>query len=249
LGVLQALEEHNIIPQKISGSSIGAIIGALYAAGYSASEIMVMIRYEKLYKITNLMNFPPSFLKSGLSTHRILRKFIIDVIPHNSFENLNKKLHVCVANLNESKWEIINSGNELDKWVAASASIPGIFESIKEGENHYIDGGILNNMPAQCLSDCCKTIIGVDVLPKTTASRFKKPIDTLVYSIHAVQHQNAEEGRSKCQFIIEPKGVEIYHEFNFDAYLSIYELGYEAAIQYIAVHPEILKLSEHHLSI
>ena len=242
LGVLQALEEHNIAPQQISGSSMGAIIGALYAAGYSASEIMVMIRYEKLYKISNLMNFPPSFLRSGLSTHSMLRNFIREVIPHNSFEKLNKQLHVCVENLNQSKWKKIHTGNELDKWVAASASIPGIFESIKEGDNHYIDGGILNNMPAQCLSNSCKTIIGVDVLPKTTATNFKKPIDTLIYSIRAIQHQNSEDGRSKCQFIREPRGVESYHEFNFDAYLSIYELGYNAAKQYIANQPEIQKL-------
>ncbi len=243
LGVLQALEEHKIAPQQISGSSMGAIIGALYAAGYSASEIMIMIRYEKLYKISYLMNFPPTFLKSGLSTHNILRNFIKEVIPHNSFEKLNRKLHVCVVNLNQSKWEIIQSGNELDKWVAASASIPGIFESIKNGESHYIDGGVLNNMPAQCLSNSCKTIIGVDVLPKITATEFRKPIDTLIYSIRAVQHQNAEDGRSKCQFIIEPKGVEVFHEFNFDAYLSIYNKGYEAANQYIEIHPDILKLS------
>ena len=241
LGVLQALEEHKIVADEISGSSMGAIIGTLYAAGYSPSDILLMVRDEKLYKVTNLMNFPPTFLKSGLSTHRLLRNFIKQAIPHNSFEQLNKKLHICVVNLNQSRWEMVHSGSELDKWVAASASIPGIFESMKEGDSYYIDGGVLNNMPAQCLSKSCTTIIGVDVLPQISPSQISKPIETLVYSIRAAQRQNSQEGRRKCRFIIEPKGVEEFHEFSFEAYLSIYKHGYEAACQYIERHQEILK--------
>jgi NTE family protein len=241
LGVLQALEEHQIYPQEISGASMGAIIGALYAAGYSPAEIILMVRDEKLYKVTNLMNFPPTFLKSGLSTHSMLRQFIQKVIPHNSFELLNKKLQVCVTNLNNSKWEMINTGNELDKWVAASASVPGVFESIKQNNCHYIDGGVLNNFPAQCLSKSCNTIIGVDVLPPITPQQLNKPIDTIVCSIRAIQHQNSLDGRSKCQFLIEPKGVNEFHEFSFEAYLSIYKKGYEAAMNYIQMNPKIKK--------
>jgi len=244
IGVLQSLEDHGIYPTHIVGSSIGAIVGTMYAAGYSPKEMLQLVKDDKLYKITKLMTFRPTFLKSGLSTHDMLRSLVHELIPHNSFEQLKKKLYICVVNLNKAEWEIVDSGNELDKWVAASASIPGIFETIKVGETYYIDGGLLNNMPAQGIEDFCQVIIGVDVIPHKVPTELKKPIDTLAFALRAVQHQNSKEGRDLCRFIIEPQAIEEFHEFSFDAYQAIYQHGYKAATKYIAENPEMMKLAK-----
>ena len=244
IGVLQSLEDHDIYPTHIVGSSIGAIVGTMYAAGYSPADMLQLVKDDKLYKITKLMTFHPTFLKSGLSTHEMLRSLVHELIPHNSFEQLKKKLYICVVNLNKAEWEIVDSGNELDKWVAASASIPGIFETIKVGETYYIDGGLLNNMPAQGIEDFCQVIIGVDVIPHKVPTELKKPIDTLAFALRAVQHQNSKEGRDLCRFIIEPQAIEEFHEFSFEAYQAIYQHGYKAATKYIAENPEMLKLAK-----
>jgi len=244
IGVLQSLEEHGIYPTHIVGSSMGAIVGTLYAAGYSPAEMLQMIKDDKLYKITKLMTFRASFLKSGLSSHNILRTLIHDMIPHNSFEQLKKKLHICVVNLNKAEWEIVESGNELDKWVAASASIPGIFETITDGTVYYVDGGLLNNMPAQGLKGHCSVIIGVDVIPHKIPAELKKPIDTLAFAIRAMQHQNSKAGRDLCRFIIEPNAIEEFHEFSFDSYQAIYLHGYNASNKFIEMNQEILKLAK-----
>jgi NTE family protein len=244
IGVLQSLEDHGIYPTHIVGSSIGAIVGTMYAAGYSPADMLQLVKDDKLYKITKLMTFRPTFLKSGLSTHEMLRSLVHELIPHNSFEQLKKKLYICVVNLNKAEWEIVDSGNELDKWVAASASIPGIFETIKVGETYYTDGGLLNNMPAQGIEDFCQVIIGVDVIPHKVPTELKKPIDTLAFALRAVQHQNSKEGRDLCRFIIEPQAIEEFHEFSFDAYQAIYQHGYKAATKYIAGNPEIMKLAK-----
>jgi NTE family protein len=243
IGVIQSLEDHGIYPTHIVGSSIGVIVGTMYAAGYSPADMLQLVKDDKLYKITKLMTFHPTFLKSGLSTHEMLRSLILELIPHNSFEQLKKKLHICVVNLNKAEWEIIDSGNELDKWVAASASIPGIFETIKVGDTYYTDGGLLNNMPAQGIEDFCQVIIGVDVIPHKVPTELKKPIDTLAFALRAVQHQNSKEGRNLCRFIIEPQAIEEFHEFSFDAYQSICQHGYIAATKYIVDNPEMLKLT------
>jgi len=243
IGVIQALEEHGIVPQYIAGSSMGAIIGTFYAAGYSPAEMLELIKEDKLYKISKLMTFRPAFFKTGLSNHSMLRALLHELIPHNSFELLQKKLSICVVNLNKAEWEIVESGNELDKWVAASASIPGVFETIKEEEVYYVDGGLLNNMPAQGIAPFCKTIIGVDVIPHVVPSKLNKPTDTLAFSFRAVQHQNSTEGRALCRFINEPKAIEEFHEFNFEAYQAIYQHGYDATMKYIEQNPEIMKLS------
>lgn len=244
IGVIQSLEENGIYPSYIAGSSMGAIIGTLYAAGYSPTDMLQMIKEDKLYKITKLMTFRPTFLKSGLSTHELLRSLIRELIPHNSFGRLKKKLFICVVNLTNAEWEIIHSGNELDKWVSASASIPGVFETIKQGEMDYVDGGLLNNMPAQAIEEFCQTIIGVDVVPHKVPVELNKPIDTLACSLRAITHQNSKKGRDLCRYLIEPNAIEEYHEFSFDAYEAIYKHGYNAANKYIQDNPEILKLSK-----
>ncbi|HET7732342.1 MAG TPA: patatin-like phospholipase family protein [Paludibacter sp.] len=244
IGVLQSLEDHGIYPTHIVGSSMGAIVGTLYAAGYTPKEMLQMIKDDKLYKITTLMTFRPGFLRSGLSAHTMLRALIRELIPHNSFEQLKKKMYVCVVNLNTAEWEFVSSGNELDKWVAASASIPGLFETIKQDEIDYIDGGVLNNMPAQGIKDLCQTIIGVDVIPHKAPTELKKPIDTLAYAVRAMQHQNSKEGRDLCRYLIEPQAIEEFHEFSFDAYLAIYQHGYSAATKYILENPEMMKLGK-----
>lgn len=244
IGVIQALEDHGIFPDQIVGTSMGAIIGSLYAAGYSPADMLQMIKDDKLYKITNLMTFRPSFLKSGLSNHKILRSLMHELIPHNSFEQLKRKLHICVVNLTKAEWEIVSEGNELDKWVAASASIPGVFESIKHEDTYYVDGGLLNNVPAQALEYFCGTIIGVDVIPHIAPIELNKPIDTLVSSVRAMQHQNSREGRDVCRFLIEPKAIEKYHEFSFDSYKEIYQDGYNTTTKYISENPEMIPLQK-----
>ncbi len=244
IGVLQSLEDHGIYPTHIAGSSMGAIVGTLYAAGYTPKEMLQMIKDDKLYKITTLMTFRPGFLKSGLSAHTMLRALIRELIPHNSFEQLKRKMHVCVVNLNTGEFEIISSGNELDKWVAASSSIPGLFETIRQDGIDYIDGGVLNNMPAQGIKEFCQTIIGVDVIPHKAPKQLKKPIDTLAFAVRAMQHQNSKEGRDLCRYLIEPQSIEEFHEFNFDAYQAIYQHGYKATTKYILENPEMMKLSK-----
>lgn len=243
IGAIQALEDHGIFPNEISGSSMGAIIGTLYAAGYSPAQMLQLIKEDKLYKITKVMTFSPSFLKSGLSTHAMLQSLIHELIPHNSFEKLKKQLHICVVNLNTAEWEIINSGNKLDFWVAASASIPGVFEAVKLDNIFYVDGGLLNNMPSQPLSENCSTIIGIDVIPHKVPEKLSKPIDTLVFAMRAMEHQNAKQGRALCDFLIEPQAIMEFHEFSFESYQAIYHIGYSAATKYIVLHPEMMKLS------
>lgn len=243
IGVLQALGEHSIYPTQIVGSSMGAIIGTLYAAGFTPSEMLQMIKDQKLYKTTKLMTFRPSFLKSGLSTHVMLRDLIKELIPHNSFEGLKRQLQVCVVNLNTAHWQLISSGNELDKWVAASSSIPGLFETILVDNEYFVDGGLLNNMPAQAIRNRCRKIIGVDVIPHATPLILSKPIDTLAFSVRAMEHQNSHVGREMCDFLIEPRAIDEFHEFSFEAYHAIYQLGYDIANQFITEHPAILKLA------
>ena len=242
IGALQALEDHGIYPEFISGSSMGAIIGAFYCAGFSPDELLQLIKTDKLYKVTRLMTFQPTFLNSGLTNHSILRSLVKELIPHNSFEQLQKRLYICVVNLNSANWEIVDSGNKLDTWLAASAAIPGLFNTIKQNGVFYTDGGLLNNLPAQPLAKKCNTIIGINVIPHRIPEKLKKPVDTLAYAVRALQFQNSAPGRALCNFLIEPDAFDKHHEFSFDAYQEIFHIGYAATTKYIVEHPDMMNL-------
>ena len=245
IGLIQALEENGIFPTRVSGSSMGAIIGAFYAAGFSPAEILDIIKKHQLYKITKIITVYSKMGIKGLSNHDTLRKLIKAKIPHNSFEGLQKKLFVCASNLNTAKWEIIHSGDMLDKWIAASASIPGVFETISINNQSYTDGGVLNNMPAQPFDADSDCTIGVDVLnylhlqePQVNGIR-----ETILTSMRAVAHQNSEKGHDICSYLIEPKIIPAYREYNFEKYYEIYQMGYEAGKEFIEREKGIKKLS------
>jgi len=172
----------------------------------------------------------------------MLRSLIKEMIPHNSFEQLKKSLSICVVNLNKAEWEIVDSGNKLDVWVSASASIPGLFETIKQNGNFYTDGGLLNNLPVQPLTDKCDTIIGVNVIPHKVPQTLKKPMDTIAFAVRSVQYQNSTPGRNLFKYLIEPDVLDKYNEFSFDAFQEIFHTGYAATTKYIVEHPEIMEL-------
>jgi len=242
IGVLQALLEHGIQPQVIAGTSMGAIVGTMFAAGLNPPQMMELVKQDKLYKVSKLMTFKPSFWKSGFSSHSTVINLIRELIPHDCFEQLPRKMFVCVSNMNTMKWEIKEQGGHLAEWVSASASIPGVFEASVVDGAFYLDGGILNNLPAQPLKPICDAIIGVDVLPFIPPTKMKHPIDAITCSVRGIQHENSLAGRSLCDYLIEPASVKRYNEFRFDAYEQIYKTGYKETIDYIKRHPDILTL-------
>ena len=242
IGAIKALEEHGIIPDEISGASMGSIVGCFYAAGYTTEQLMEIIRSEKMYKTTKIMNRVPRPLtkKSGLSTHDALRKILRERVPGNSFEGLKKPFHLSVSNLHTGECEIISSGDSLDAWVAASASIPAVFESILINGNLYIDGGVLNNMPAQPLAKNCNLIIGINVIPYLPQeNKFDNTINVLAMAIRMAENKNADEGKSLCNHVIDVNAISKYNEFSFDKFEIIYQYGYDAVVEYIKAHPEL----------
>ena len=144
IGALQALEEHGVKPDFISGSSMGAIIGAIYCAGYSPAKIMRIIQAEKLYKLDKLMSPNLNFKQKGLSSHATLRATLKELIPHDCFDSLEIPFAVCVTNITSGIYEYYYSGKGIVDYVVSSASIPGVFDPVVIKNTTYVDGGVLN---------------------------------------------------------------------------------------------------------
>ncbi|MFC5048093.1 patatin-like phospholipase family protein [Aquimarina hainanensis] len=225
LGALLAFEEAGITPQYISGSSAGAIVGALYAGGYSITAIKSFFKKTPLFRFNKFTRKKPGFLDS--------EKFYDDFssfFPENTFESLQRTLFITTTNLIEGTSKVFSSG-ELIKPILASAAFPGIFSPIKIGNALYADGGIMDNFPITPLINHCDMILGVNVTPvkKPTAKDFKHAYNVMQRAYYLMSIANAQNNFKHCNILVEPEELVNYGIFNAYNLDKVFELGYSEA--------------------
>ncbi|MEN7547512.1 patatin-like phospholipase family protein [Rapidithrix thailandica] len=220
IGVLKALEVYDISPTHISGSSMGAIVGALYAAGISPEE---MLEIASTKSFINFFNF--HWKGGGILQHRFLEKLLKEKIPHNTFSQLAKKLYICTTNLSKECYEVFSEG-EICKPVIASASIPVLFKPVKIHTDYHVDGGLLNNLPAQPLNDC-NVLIGVNAVNYSGQMTYLHTRTVLAQVFNLVIKQNMQPNLKKCDEIIAPTFEKINDLMDFSKAKELYEIGYK----------------------
>ncbi len=147
IGVLKFLEEKNIHVDCVSGTSIGAIIGALHCLGYKASQI------EDIVKKTDFrFLFDLGAPRNGLIKGEKIESFLRKLFEGKEFSDLEKPLYVIACDIKNSQKVIFNKG-DLAKAVRASISIPGIFRPVVTKNRILVDGGVLDNLPIKVLRD------------------------------------------------------------------------------------------------
>ena len=226
LGVLQALDENRIKIDAVSGTSIGAIIGALFCAGLSPVDIKKLIGSNSFRKIFHL-----SWSNNGMLNMDKMIKLLSKFIPKNSFDALNIPFYCCVSNLNKGNYEIINRGN-LYKAVAASASIPIIFEPVNITDEFYVDGGLFNNLPTEPLIENYNNIIGVHVnnYQPSEEHNIKTSAERIV---SLVIKRNVTLNLKQCDFVIDPFVSKHIGVLDFSDTEFLFNLGYKEAIKLI----------------
>lgn len=225
VGVIRALDEEGISPTHISGSSAGAIVGGLYANGVSWKKILHFLKTIPIFSTRRLAGKKPGFIDS----EKFLDEFR-EYLPHDSFEQLQKKLFVTATDVINGELKIFNSG-ELIRPIIASASFPGVFSPIRLNDSLFIDGGVVNNFPVEPLIESCDKIIGVFVNPlkKIEASELKHSYNVLdrAYSIRDVAYSEAKFNR--CDLLIYPQELSEFSAFNMKRMDTIFEIGYQEA--------------------
>lgn len=245
IGVLQALEDYGIYPQVVSGTSMGALIGAMYANGMSPQDIFEMAKTEKLYKIQSFVDVSlrNPRTKLGMSSQEDLFKILIKYLPHNSFDQLKKPYYLCTSNISLGQMEIKHEGDKLVQYLQGSSCIPGFFAPTVIDSMYYVDGGVYNNLPAQPIRKLCKILIASDVNPTSNLKPIKTMSDVMARSLSLIIHENTKEGRSMCDYVIDVPVNKEYNVMDFSKFYSIYQIGYKAGSEFIKQHPEILKQS------
>lgn len=165
IGGLKALEEHDIRPSAIAGSSSGAILGALYAAGLDADTLHIIV------KTVNYSNFWRTGVKGGLISHDGLAE-LVSVHAPKTFEELKIPLAVTTVDIQSGELIILQHG-DLTPAVCASNAFPGLFAPIRHLDRYLMDGGILNNFPV----DVIRTMTTDPVIAFDTTVSDKRKLD------------------------------------------------------------------------
>ncbi len=221
LGVLKALEEHDIFPDIVSGVSAGAIAGALYCDGMSVDDIREIFMQHKLF---NYARF--AFPTKGLGSISGLKKIIRAALKAKRFEELKKPLYITVTDLNNARPVYYARGDLLEA-VIASSSIPVIFNPVIKNNIHYVDGSVMNNLPVEPLIGKCERIIGVNVNPIDRKEGFGNILHIAERVIHLSVAAQRMAKHDDIDLLIEPAGLENYTIFEISKGQQMFDLGYQ----------------------
>jgi NTE family protein len=158
IGVLKVLEENGIRPDLIIGSSVGSMVGALYAAGWSAADL------ERLAYDLNVMDFFEfSILSGGLATGQTVQSYINTRVHDRPIEGLKIAFIAAATRVSDGKLALFNRG-DTGLAVRASGASPGQFEPVRIGSDFYVDGDEASPVPIKAARRLgAKVVIAVDV--------------------------------------------------------------------------------------
>ena len=222
LGVIEALNESGIYPDVISGTSAGAIIGVLYADGYSPKKIL------------NLMNtgsrldfMRPALPREGLLQINGIIKILKTSLRSKNFKELKIPLFVTATDLNNGKAVYFSEGNLYDP-IVASASIPVLFQPVKIDGISYVDGGVLDNLPLRPIENKCRILIGSFVNPVGYMEKISGLINIAERTFMLSMSKEIFEKAKKFDLFIAPLELRNYKILDPEKAHELFEIGYNA---------------------
>jgi len=173
--MIEALDELGVKPTIISGSSIGAVVGAFYAAGFSGKEMRGILDqlinpksdsvFDFLLKsdiIKMFTMFDPQFIRSGFIKGEKFQNYMKNHLKVSRFEELKIPLMIVATDYWKKEAVIFEKG-DLIQPIKASYSLPGLFTPVKIKNRILIDGGAVNPLPFDLIMDKCDITIAIDV--------------------------------------------------------------------------------------
>ena len=241
IGVLQAIDEAGLELDVVSGTSMGAIIGLFYSAGYTPMEILDMVKRHRMDHTKHIVRNNRK-RDAGFADYAFLRRIIYRYMPHNHFDSLQTQFYCCVTDLNRGKSSYIGHGPLLAQYVTASASVPFLFSPVIIEGTTYVDGCVLNDIPIEpLLMEHCDITLGSYLLQDTIAGRFDKRNEIWSRIVSLYMSSNIIDRLPLFDYLI-PNDLHGLEAFDFDKVDALVGYGYEAAKAVLRDTPELRKL-------
>ncbi|MBP6785964.1 MAG: patatin-like phospholipase family protein [Candidatus Promineofilum sp.] len=172
IGVMQVFQREGIPVDLIAGTSMGALVGALYAAGVPIATVKEEVgRLSSLKEQLKLVDVNLSAAGLSLGGRRIYNVMADLLGPELTFADLRLPLAMASVDIRSGREVVLQGGLVIDA-VRASISVPGIFEPVNLGDYRLVDGGVLDNVPVDVARAMGAThTIAVDVLPSFSRNR------------------------------------------------------------------------------
>ena len=209
LGVIEELESAQIPIDRVAGTSAGAVIGAVLAAGCDAASIDAMV-YEEFVRRNPHSDY--TFPRYGLARGERTRAGLVRRLGDVLIEELPREFR-CVSVDLLGRERVVHSRGRLTDAVMASLRLPGIFPPYRIGNALHVDGGIADNVPVDVLAERPEgPIVAVSVAlggPSDKASSPRMPglLDTIMRSMLISSHQFAERSLEHADLVIRPRAT------------------------------------------
>jgi NTE family protein len=268
IGVLKVLKKAGIHVDYVAGTSMGSIIGAFYAMGYDPDTIETIFLNsdwvslltdeisrssysveEKEEKQRYIVSFPireylpklPSGLKAGHNISNLLARYTLPYMNIRDFSNLPKPFACIAVDIETGKEVVLNSGH-LEECIRASMAIPTVFTPVLIDGKLLVDGGLVNNFPADQLKAMgADIIIGVNLGFKPfTKDELFSLTSIIEQSLLLPSSENNRKNEALCSILIKPD-VMYHSRSDFKHTAGIIEVGVEAAMKHFS---ELKKLAD-----
>lgn len=236
IGVLEALTEAGIYPDYIAGTSGGAIVGSLYAAGMPIPELKEIarnLRWKHLARLT--------FPKLGLLSNAGVEKLITDLLGEVTFEDLKLPFSVVATDFLSGNKVVFKEG-PVAQAIMMSSSIPNVFEPIAHDDTLIVDGGLVEYLPIETVLEYQPdVVVGVNLGYKETRSSRPRNLLHVAMAVTGIAaQQNSRLSETKADIVIRPPAAQ-FPSFDLTASAPLMEVGYKATMERI---PDILAALE-----
>lgn len=224
IGVLKAISEKNIHVSSISGTSIGALVAALYAFGKTWEQIQSIALELKWMDVTGI-----SLSRYGLLSNKKLGALLIKHIGDRHIEEADIPLAIVTTDIETGKKVVLTEG-QVARAVTASTCIPGIFEPVKINGRLLMDGGIIENVPVLTARQTgASYVIGVDLNSKYSGEKPQNIIDIIVNSFLFMMNQSDKLQGDQADLLIQPD-LSAFNWTNTDHVADMILQGYKDAL-------------------
>ena len=201
IGVLKILESNKIPIHLIVGTSVGSVVGSLYAYGYDAFSLQKLSFSIQKEDIADPLIVP----NNGFIKGERLEEFINKRVKNTPMEKLKIPFFAVATDLEKGQ-EIVFAKGNTGTAVRASCSIPGIFRSVRISDKTYVDGGVVSPVAVEAAKRLgADVVIAVDISSAVDRTQPEGTIDTILQSINIMYSKLGSVQLAQADVVIKPK--------------------------------------------
>lgn len=203
VGVIRALEQEKIPIDMIIGTSVGSLIGAIYASDPNSFELewtAFMLEKDSLFDY-GILN---AFTGMGFAKGQKLEDFVRTKITTTNIENMKLPFAAVATDLKRGTRVVLDHG-PVAKAIHASCAIPGVFEPVDHQGRLLVDGGVVDNIPISVARERgADIVIAVDISENVENNNITNLIDVMLQAVNIMFNENVLYKKKEADVLITP---------------------------------------------